>query len=117
MTLNLRVGALINFYVQIHYFMSLKVCSVFLLLFVSKIGFSQQSKSSTERLVATINQSWQFSKDIHNKGEKLLKYQMVNIPHTWNAFDVLDDEPGYYRGVGYYKKKLNLQTVGIKICT
>ncbi|MNK41379.1 Beta-galactosidase [compost metagenome] len=109
MTLNLRVGALINFYVQIHYFMSLKVCSVILLLFVSKIGFSQQSKSSTERLVASINQNWQFSKDIHNKGEKLLKYQMVNIPHTWNAFDVLDDEPGYYRGVGYYKKKLNLQ--------
>ncbi|RZK91835.1 MAG: glycoside hydrolase family 2, partial [Pedobacter sp.] len=61
------------------------------------------------RRTVNINQNWQFSKDTQNKGDKKIKYQTVNIPHTWNAFDVLDDEPGYYRGVGYYKKKLTLQ--------
>lgn len=61
------------------------------------------------RRTVNINQNWQFSKDTQNKGDKKLRYTTVNIPHTWNAFDVLDDEPGYYRGVSYYKKKLTLQ--------
>ena len=68
-----------------------------------------QAQVNPSRKVILINQNWQFSKDIHKKGNNQLKYTTVNIPHTWNAFDVLDDVPGYYRGVGYYKKKLNLQ--------
>src|SRR5690606_31551380 len=28
------------------------------------------------------------------------------IPHTWNAKDVIDDTPGYYRGDGWYKKTI-----------
>lgn len=35
-------------------------------------------------------------------------WQPVPVPHTWNARDVRDDEPGYYRGVGYYKKTLSV---------
>jgi beta-galactosidase len=31
---------------------------------------------------------------------------MINLPHSWNDKDVLDDEPGYYRGIGWYKKNL-----------
>ena len=89
--------------------MSFKACSVLLLLFIFTNGFSQQPKSSTSRLLININQNWQFSKDTQNLGGKKLKYTTVNIPHTWNAFDILDDEPGYYRGVGYYKKKFTLQ--------
>ena len=29
-----------------------------------------------------------------------------HLPHTWNAQDVMDDEPGYYRGDGWYKKTI-----------
>ena len=89
--------------------MSLKACIALFLVFISNTGFSQHPSSTAARSVISINQNWQFSKDIHKKGEKLLIYTTVNIPHTWNAFDVLDDEPGYYRGVGYYKRKLILQ--------
>ncbi len=83
-----------------------KILSFFLLVLIF-ICVKAQDKS---RKVISINQNWHFAKDIHKKGNKQLKYTTVNIPHTWNAFDVLDDEPGYYRGVGYYKKKLNLQS-------
>jgi beta-galactosidase len=28
----------------------------------------------------------------------------IDLPHTWNAFDVTDEEPGYWRGIGWYRK-------------
>ena len=77
-----------------------------MLILISAIAEAQVN--SREKI--SINQNWQFSKDEKAKGYEQLKYNVVNIPHTWNAFDVLDDEPGYYRGVGYYKKKLNLNS-------
>jgi len=49
----------------------------------------------------SLNEGWVFEKENGTK-------EKVNLPHTWNAFDVLDDEPGYYRGLGIYKKKLKL---------
>ncbi|MGV3547388.1 MAG: sugar-binding domain-containing protein, partial [Pedobacter sp.] len=74
-------------------------------MFISAIAEAQ----IISRQIINFNQNWWFSKDEHAKGYQQLKYNVVNIPHTWNAFDVLDDEPGYYRGIGYYKKKLNLK--------
>lgn len=79
-----------------------------LLLFSFFQVFSQPKINITPRTVININQNWSFSKDQKSQGYAQLKYTSVNIPHTWNAFDVLDDVPGYYRGVGYYKKKLQL---------
>ena len=76
-----------------------------MLMFISAIAEAQ----IISRQIINLNQNWQFSKDEKVKGYQQLKYNVVNIPHTWNAFDVLDDEPGYYRGIGYYKKKLNLK--------
>lgn len=46
-----------------------------------------------------INSGWQFSED-------KTTWQTVNIPHTWNIEDAFDDEPGYRRGLGYYKKQI-----------
>jgi beta-galactosidase len=51
----------------------------------------------------SINQGWEFSKSETAKG-----WDKINLPHTWNAEDVIDETPGYYRGVGFYKKKLNI---------
>ncbi|MFD0941544.1 glycoside hydrolase family 2 TIM barrel-domain containing protein [Pedobacter boryungensis] len=55
------------------------------------------------RKVININQGWAF-----HKGNSTTVTR-VNVPHTWNAVDVMDDEPGYYRGIGWYKKKLTLK--------
>ncbi len=32
----------------------------------------------------------------------------VNIPHTWNAIDVFDDDLTYARGIAWYRKTVNL---------
>ena len=68
------------------------------ILFISISIFAQRN-------IQTINSTWQFHKgDIEDNSI----WEPVNIPHTWNALDMLDDEPGYYRGVSWYKKVLNM---------
>ena len=32
-------------------------------------------------------------------------WQSVDLPHTWNTKDTFDDVPGYYRGIGWYRKQ------------
>jgi beta-galactosidase len=55
----------------------------------------------TGRKTISLNDQWEF----HKQDGPVEK---VNIPHTWNDKDVLDDAPGYYRGVGVYQRKLKL---------
>ncbi len=47
----------------------------------------------------TINEAWKFSKQ-QRDGE------IVSFPHTWNAQDAKDDQPGFYRGKSTYKKNI-----------
>lgn len=58
----------------------------------------------------TINESWKFKRgDLPNAQAPHIDdsdWQPVSLPHTWNALDATDDEPGYYRGIGWYRKTL-----------
>ncbi|MES2488006.1 MAG: glycoside hydrolase family 2 TIM barrel-domain containing protein, partial [Bacteroidota bacterium] len=75
------------------------ILSAALLLVLPFFAFSQRVKQS-------INTSWQFHKgdDINEDAKDY--WQGINIPHTWNAEDVMDDTPGYYRGIGWYQKEI-----------
>ncbi|MES2332530.1 MAG: glycoside hydrolase family 2 TIM barrel-domain containing protein [Bacteroidota bacterium] len=57
-----------------------------------------------ERISATINSNWLFCKGDTARKTSADKWIPVTLPHTWNAQDVMDEEPGYYRGEGWYKK-------------
>ncbi len=59
-----------------------------------------------QRISTSINSNWLFSKGDTTKKSGANNWQPVSVPHTWNAQDVMDDEPGYYRGDGWYKKIL-----------
>ncbi len=62
-----------------------------------------------DRISTTINSNWQFIKGADTSKMNIQnKWTSVSIPHTWNANDVMDEEPGYYRGVGWYKKSIYL---------
>lgn len=52
----------------------------------------------------SINSNWLFMKGDTSVAMK--KWESVVIPHSFNTHDVLDDEPGYYRGDTWYKKQL-----------
>jgi beta-galactosidase len=68
------------------------------------------SLKAQERIKKTINTNWNFYKGeidgFPNKTNDKINWGKVNIPHTWNAIDVTDDEPGYYRGTGWYQKDI-----------
>lgn len=63
------------------------------------------------RLITTINDQWQFHRgdipDPFNNREDV-SWEGVTLPHTWNAFDPFDEKPGYYLGIGWYRRPLLL---------
>jgi len=90
----------------------LKILVLSLFSFIN--SFAQQRTVATAiRKIVNINQNWSFAKDpkkqLSASSLNGVKWAVVQIPHTWNAFDVMDDVPGYYRGMGWYKKKLALR--------
>lgn len=66
------------------------------------------SFSSAQRTVTNINKGWQFTKSQYQPGTdtSLIKWEHINLPHTWNKDDVMDDVPGYYRGACWYRYTL-----------
>ena len=54
--------------------------------------------TAASRYERSINDSWSFHKD----GDSVSR--VVSLPHTWNAGDCTDDEPGYWRGTGWYER-------------
>ena len=58
----------------------------------------------------TINTNWEFHKgDIAGfpvSKPDTVRWEKISLPHSWNTTDVTDDEPGYYRGPGWYKKTI-----------
>ena len=66
---------------------------IILILFCMVFSFDVFSQ------VKTINSGWQFSED-------KTTWETINIPHTWNDQDAFDDQSGYRRGLGYYKKQV-----------
>lgn len=66
--------------------------------------------NASPRTVFSINESWQFLRDDepgaweNNFDDS--KWERVDLPHTWNAFDVMDEVPHYYRGPGWYRRTI-----------
>uniref|UniRef100_UPI0025E259EA sugar-binding domain-containing protein n=1 Tax=Marivirga sp. TaxID=2018662 RepID=UPI0025E259EA len=78
--------------------MRLLAALFFLIAFPS---FSQHEGRSME----TINSNWSFA--LGEKSDKA-EWHSVNLPHSWNKTDPFDDEKGYYRGLAWYKRKLEI---------
>jgi beta-galactosidase len=66
--------------------------------------------SQAQRVEYSINESWKFiqkdSESFSNNQLDELGWKNVNLPHSWNDKDVLDDQPGYFRGACWYRKSL-----------
>ncbi|MBQ7386656.1 MAG: glycoside hydrolase family 2 protein, partial [Clostridia bacterium] len=60
------------------------------------------------RTIYNFNAKWAFSKEATEIPTEISsKWNFVNLPHTWNAIDGQDGGNDYYRGTGYYAKKLD----------
>ncbi len=81
---------------------------IFLLLVIISV---YNPVNSQKRLKTSINSLWSFNKQETNPLKSNVNFhswKKVNLPHTWNNQDVLDDgNRGYHRGKGWYFKKLH----------
>lgn len=63
------------------------------------------------RVERTINESWQFHRgewsDPASCGDSV-PWVTVSFPHTWNDRDSSDETAGYYRGVGWYRRTIQI---------
>jgi beta-galactosidase len=87
--------------------MSALIKRILLLILLAPVSFGY-----AQRVKLSINTNWQFYKgDINGYPTATttpVSWETVNIPHSWNTTDVTDDEKGYYRGIGWYTKRLNI---------
>ncbi len=79
-----------------------------LIILISVLFLVSNSAKSQERITQLINSNWAFHKGDLPNTSSTDNWEKISLPHTWNAKDVMDDEPGYYRGVGWYKKTIYL---------
>ncbi|HYG41153.1 MAG TPA: glycoside hydrolase family 2 TIM barrel-domain containing protein [Cytophagales bacterium] len=79
--------------------------SLVLLLCIANTAFAQS------RTKISINDLWQFHKgDIEGfpLQDNKVEWQLLSLPHTWNAEDTHDDVPGYYRDNAWYRKNISI---------
>lgn len=62
------------------------------------------------QLKYSINEAWRFALTDTSEAYKTdyndKSWEIVSLPHTWNAQDATDEIPGYFRGQGWYRKNL-----------
>jgi beta-galactosidase len=94
----------------------------------------QATSAEGPRIRVNFNRGWKFARQSHGTGAlgsfdrqndeaalvearflqaHLAEYadadwDALNLPHTWNAFDSMDEAPGYWRGIGWYRKHFHL---------
>lgn len=60
------------------------------------------------REVINLNAKWAFSKEATQVPTEVSpKWNVVNLPHSWNAIDGQDGGNDYYRGTAYYAKNVS----------
>ncbi len=75
---------------------------------LSYIGSNAQQRSKQ-----TLNSHWYFhqGKLSTTNPSNFSNWSIINLPHSWNAEDVLNDgKKGYFRGEGWYSKPLHIST-------
>ncbi len=62
------------------------------------------------RQLVTLNSGWEYLEEalpsVQALDDPALPWVKVDLPHTWNAFDAVDQEPGYRRDAGWYRKEI-----------
>ncbi|MEO5984583.1 MAG: glycoside hydrolase family 2 TIM barrel-domain containing protein [Ferruginibacter sp.] len=82
-------------------------------LFLLVNGFNVSGQSLKGRTQYSINDGWKFlPKGIayaETVQAKDVDWQVVSLPHTWNATDPFDGDRTYRRGISWYRKYLNIE--------
>ncbi len=105
-------------------------------ILLSGVQLALASDTSQVRIRQSLNAGWLFERQVHGSGELgsfdrktedankiepqfrdafLPSYddawwKPIDLPHTWNAYDVMDAQAGYWRGIGWYRKHFRVDS-------
>ena len=87
---------------------TLAASTIFLggLAIAPRVALAQQAV----RALVSLDTGWQYAPGSSRRaGDRSLMAgaERVTLPHTWNANDAIDLEPGYRRSVGWYRRTLD----------
>ncbi|MBN2013183.1 glycoside hydrolase family 2 protein [candidate division KSB1 bacterium] len=72
--------------------------------------YSRPNSLPDERQILLLNNDWEYLEEdlplsvVLKKSS--LSWKRLNLPHTWNAFDATDNDPGYRRDTSWYRKNI-----------
>ncbi len=70
--------------------------------------FTLAGEEDSRRL---FNDGWGYSEDyVAGKDIEASSWVLIDLPHTWNATDTVDAQPGYRRAAGWYKKRFKVES-------
>jgi beta-galactosidase len=82
------------------------ICFLMYCFFISATVFAQNNN------LIPLDKNWKFQYGgtdfAETKDFKDQAWLTVNLPHTWNAKDVFDDDLTYARGIAWYRKNINI---------
>jgi len=77
-----------------------------------RIPYQGKINPAALRQAFLLNEDWQYLEENFSAIDELsdpnLVWQKVNLPHTWNAFDATDNDPGYRRDASWYRKEIKI---------
>jgi beta-galactosidase len=80
------------------------------LLMLPLAASSQEIRDQEHRQRININQGWSYLEDniesVENLARTAGQWEQINLPHTWNRTDAVDQVPGYRRSSSWYRKSL-----------
>jgi beta-galactosidase len=78
-------------------------------LFLSNAQLQPKSQKLKNRITENLNTGWQYLEnnltDILELGQHE-NWQSIDLPHTWNQWDAVDNTPGYRRDASWYQKEV-----------
>ncbi len=82
------------------------------LFFLSSKNTVPVSDSFTGRKIENLNSGWQYLEnnltDIKTLADQK-NWQTIDLPHTWNQWDAVDNAPGYRRDASWYQKEVFIE--------
>ncbi|WP_147676561.1 glycoside hydrolase family 2 protein [Algibacter pacificus] len=96
----------------------LKCTTLFFICLTLGAWNSPKKTKEPVRTKVNINNHWSYLEQNFKSKEEALTHQgwkTINLPHTWNALDATDLNPGYRRTASWYKKNLDIKHVNSEL--
>lgn len=80
-----------------------------LLVILSSTDLLISSNMLMQGKTVNINKDWQYLEDNQHDVQLIDKakdWESIDLPHTWNQWNAVDNAPGYRRDVSWYKKEI-----------